>query len=561
MIGRMARTTALLVVAAVALLWSLGVVASADPPQTLGLVAGLALIAAGLLLVSQAQMWRAAVLAMLLSLTWFAPAWVADQDAAPWLRSVGEILSPLALALVVDLAVTAMPGRGRPERVLQLAAYAIGGTVAVARAVLRDPLLDLYCRSNCTDNVFLVDPHPDLVRTLGDLWLWSAPVIALGLTALSARTVARSTPAARRALVPVLAPAALVALAEAASAVALLISPLEEQQALFTVRAAAHCALALGLAWSIARVWLTRLRVGRLAEELGEAPPPGRLRHGLAAALGDAGIEVLYVRSASAELIDAEGRPKPPPEQDRGVARITHRGRTVALVLHDPALVHARDLERALGSAARLAIENEALRAEALAQLRELRASRTRVVEAGDAERRRLERNLHDGAQQRLLALSYDLRVARARATPAAAAQLDAARADVEAALEELREIAHGIYPAILTEGGLALALETLADTAPLPVELTSLVETREQPAVETTAYVAVAEAIEDAHRRGAESVSARVAREDDHVVVTAEDDGAPRHEPLLTLADRLGALGGSLALGTRTLRAEIPCA
>ena len=164
------------------------------------------------------------------------------------------------------------------------------------------------------------------------------------------------------------------------------------------------------------RIPRTRARVARLAGELGDAPPPGRLREALASALGDPDVDVLYPRPDSRQLIDADGRPAVPAASARAVCRVIRRGRPLALVLHDPALVDERELARALGSAARLAVENEALRAEALAQLRELRDSRARIVEAGDAERRRLERNLHDGAQQRLLALSYDLRLARAGA-------------------------------------------------------------------------------------------------------------------------------------------------
>ena len=194
----------------------------------------------------------------------------------------------------------------------------------------------------------------------------------------------------------------------------------------------------------------------------------------------------------------------------------------------------------------------------------ELQASRARIVETGDAARRRLERNLHDGAQQRLLALSYDLRLARAGANgddkTRLASPLDAAAEEIEAALEELRELAHGIYPAILTEAGLGPALETLADDAPLPVELGDSSARRPPPAVEPTAYVVVDEAIEDAAGRGATWLAVRVDHEGDRLVVTTDDDGAPRSSALVHLADRVGALGGSLVAGDTTLRAEIPC-
>ena len=286
------------------------------------------------------------------------------------------------------------------------------------------------------------------------------------------------------------------------------------------------------------RVPRTRARVARLATDLGEAPPPGTLREALAAALGDPDIDVLYARRDSQRLIDADGRPTELPAPGQAVARIARGDRTLALVLHDPVLVDESELERALGSAAKLSVENEALRAEALAQLHELSASRTRIVEAGDSARRLLERNLHDGAQQRLLALSYDLRLARAGAAgdrdEELVALLDAAGHETTAALDELRELAHGIYPAILTEGGLPPALATLADEAPIPVELGHVTSERQSPAIETTTYVTVAQAI--------------------------EDDGAPRTSRLLHLEDRVGALAGTLDVGAIGLHAEIPC-
>ncbi len=154
-------------------------------------------------------------------------------------------------------------------------------------------------------------------------------------------------------------------------------------------------------------------------------------------------------------------------------------------------------------------MENERLQAELVAQLGELRASRARIVETAGAERRRLERNLHDGAQQHLLALSYDIRLARAGAAADGdtAAQMTLATAieETQGALQELRELAHGIYPAVLAEAGLAPALATLADTAPLPVQILRAGDRRYPAPVEAAAYFAVAEAIGDAARRGAD--------------------------------------------------------
>jgi signal transduction histidine kinase len=236
----------------------------------------------------------------------------------------------------------------------------------------------------------------------------------------------------------------------------------------------------------------------------------------------------------------------------------------VALVVHDAAFLEGRALEREIGSAARLAVENERLQAEVLAQLEDLRASRARIVETGDAERRRLERDLHDGAQQRLLALSYDLRLARAAVKADGnrelATLLASAGDEAQAVLGELRELAHGIYPAILAEAGLAPALATLADQAPLPVDLGQMLPERYSAPVETAAYLAVSEGISDAAGRKATLVSVDVASEDQHLVVQVRDDGAAGASQLLHIADRVGALGGSLEVRPHSLRAEIPC-
>ena len=213
---------------------------------------------------------------------------------------------------------------------------------------------------------------------------------------------------------------------------------------------------------------------------------------------------------------------------------------------------------REIGAAARLAVDNERLRAEALSQLVDLRASRSRIVEAGDSARRRIERDLHDGAQQRLLALSYELRLARADAETAGDEQLvellDAGSAEVQTALADLRELAHGIYPAILTESGLGPALWTLADTAPLPVEVRDVPVERLPEPVERAAYAVVAGSIEAA----VDHVSVTVRRDGDDVTIVVA--GVAAALPV-RLADRVGALGGHIALENGSLRAVIPCA
>ena len=575
---------AMLAGAALAFTWAVAALVSVDhgaettyaaalpAARVADLAAGLGLLAAGALAATQPRTRRLGVLALLAGLAWFGADWEGAESARPILRSLGAVVTPFALVFVFHMALAAPEGRvrGRAARVGITAAYVIVACVTVARAVLRDPLLDLDCWRNCTENTFLIHADPGIASALDRVLLWSAFAIGLGLIGFAWRRLVRATGPGRRTMLPIIGPALLVGACEATYAVALLRTPLEDPDragfaAIFIARSLSYTLLALGLAWTVLGVSRTRARLTRLADELGEAPRPGMLRDTLAAALGDPGIDVLYPQRDSGQLIDADGHPAVPPDADRAVATIARGERPVAFVLHDPALVDEPELRRALGSAARLAVENEALRAEALAQLHALQASRARIVEAADATRRGLERDLHDGAQQRLLALSYDVRVARAGVEGDGRAKLvstlDAAADEIEAALEELRDLAHGIYPAILTEAGLGPALATLADAAPLPVELGNPSSDRPPLGVERTAYVIVDHAIDDAAARGASWLAVKIRHDADRLLVATDDDGAPRSTRFVHLADRVGALGGSLDVGATTLRAEIPCA
>jgi signal transduction histidine kinase len=261
--------------------------------------------------------------------------------------------------------------------------------------------------------------------------------------------------------------------------------------------------------------------------------------------------------------VDATGQPvaEPVASPGRAITTLVRDGRRIAVVAHTAALP---DLERELGAAVRLALENERLQAEALAQLEDLRASRVRIVQTGDSERRRLERDLHDGAQQQLLALSYDLRLARAQAQADGDSHtgslLTEAIGQAQAALGELRDLAQGIYPAILAEAGLTPALASLADAAPLPVQIHDAAEGRYPAVVETCAYLLVAEALDDAAGRDASHATVIVVQDGGRLVVTVDDDGTDRTATMVQLADRVGALGGGLAVEPTRLRGELPC-
>jgi signal transduction histidine kinase len=244
-------------------------------------------------------------------------------------------------------------------------------------------------------------------------------------------------------------------------------------------------------------------RSGRRAQRI----PPGGVRDALARTPGDPSLQLALWLPERGAYVDAAGRPRelPVPGSDRAVTVQGDSEEPVAALVHDPVLLERRALLQAAGAAARLALENERLQAKLRAQLDELRASRARIVAAGDAERRRLVRDLHDGAQQRILALGLALQLARARldgTSPAAAELLAEADAELRAALTELRELARGIHPAVLTEHGLGPALATLAERTPVPVTITELPDQRLPAATEAATYFFVSEALANTDAR-----------------------------------------------------------
>jgi signal transduction histidine kinase len=538
---------------------------------TLTAVAGLALVVAGLVTAFGGRAGRIGDLAVLAGLLWFAPVFVGWEEGPPPVRSLAMLAAGFAFPLLLHLVLAYPSGRlqGTAARTLVSAAYLEAALVALGGALFRDPFFDPNCWANCSDNVFLVHAVPRLARAIEAADRWFTAAAAAALAVLCVRRLLRDSGPARRALLPVAMPALLLAAGIIAHAVALQRRPLEDPtnpvfRTIFMVGCAAVILLAVGLVWAATRSRVQRRAVARIATSLGEAPPPGSLHTALAKAVGDPELQIAYWLPALQRFVDASGRPVAEPAAGRGrtITALVRDGRQIAVVAHTAALP---DLEPELGAAVRLALENERLQAEALSRLDQLRASRVRIVETGDGERRRLERDLHDGAQQRLLALSYDLRLARGQAQAdgdmVTGSLLTQATDQAQAALEELRELAHGIYPAVLTEAGLAAALATLADAAPVPVELHTVAQGRYPAAVETAAYLLVAEALDGAAGRGATHTIVSTVQDGGRLVVTVDDDGTDRTSAMVQLADRVGALDGRLEVGPTRLRAELPCA
>ncbi|HTX01666.1 MAG TPA: histidine kinase, partial [Acidimicrobiales bacterium] len=315
--------------------------------------------------------------------------------------------------------------------------------------------------------------------------------------------------------------------------------------------------------------------VGTALVEMAPAVAPAALRDALARALGDPSLQLAFGSAAAGVFVDTDGAVVDLGGLAPGRVVTPLDGSGQGVLVHDEQLANEAKLVQVTVAATNLALEHGRLRAEVEAQLEVVQASRARIVEAGDAARRRFERDLHDGAQQRLVTLALALSMAHDRAgalDPELAALLDTAGKEAKEALGELRELARGIHPAVLTQSGLAGAIEALVERSPLHVSLEEVVRRRLPEAIEATAYFVVSEALTNTakHAPGA-TVRIAVRDERDVISVTVADDGpgGARLEAgsgLTGLADRVASVGGSFSLvsaaghGTR-VEARLPTA
>ena len=497
----------------------------------------------------------------------------------PLLFTIGQALGSIFFVTALHMLLSAPEGRlhSRFERRLIAIAYAL--TLLVLPLYLfADPQTAFDC-DDCPENVLLISANDTVVDILGGGLDAAALVLVIVVMVHLIRRYRRVRGTERRIYGPLY-------LAGIALMIALV--------ATVAVNAAADSSDAANVAWLSAMVVLglmpfvflaafARARmlqggaVGELISRLGEAPRPGELRDALADALADPSLELVYWLPESARFVDAAGRAFALPQQGSGraVTPVERDGETIAAIVYDASLTGARDHVRAVGAAAALALQNERLDAELRAKLEELRASRERMLSIGLEERRRLERNLHDGAQQRLVALALNLRVARSklRQDPGGADALLAEAGDeLDSALEELRELARGLHPAVLSERGLRTAIESLALRAPVPVELGPLPSERLPEAIELATYFVVSEALTNvAKYADATQATVSVERHNGRVVVAVADDGVGGADPgrgsgLSGLADRMMVLEGRLEVESEpgrgtTVKASIPCA
>jgi signal transduction histidine kinase len=495
--------------------------------------------------------------------------------------SLGELSN-----VFIAHAVLAYPSgrlQSKLEGILVRAGYILALAFPVATLLFYDPSRT-PCLFHCgfggpPNSLFLVHSSDELVDLLRDAYRVGVfGLLGVAFIALIVRRWIVSSPPRRRTLAPLFvagAAAGIRAVLEAALTNADYADT--TRKLLFWWQVAVQVAVPSALLFGILRARLARAGVGQLLLEL-ERSGPGEVRDALARTLGDPSLEVAFWMPEREGYVNASGEPVELPEHapERVLTRLDHGSEPVAALVHDPALLDEPELMDAAAAAARLALENARLQAELRAQLGAVRESRARIVAAGDAERRRIEQDLHDGAQQRLVALALELRSAQRRLghslDPALEAVLESTVGGLQRAVEELRELAHGVHPPILTQGGLAAALEDLVQRLPIPVAVLAVPEERLPADLEATAYFIVCEALANIVKHAqASAATVSLARSNGTIVFEIADDGvggadSARGSGLRGLYDRVEARGGRLRVtsppgrGTR-IAGEIPCA
>ena len=529
------------------------------------LLVGWSFIGCGLVAWRQRPGNRLGPVMVFIGFAWFATFLTDAHDAV--LFTVGYAVQNVYLVGFAYLVVSFPSGRltGRLERGLLWSGVAVT-TVGQLAVMLPADSAAVLCSPGCPANLLEVGRNDGLAN-----WLVQAQRLA-GLAVIVAVVVVvigrwrRAGAAERRAVAPVL-------WAGGATLVAVLVSSVNDMPAVTPfgevpkkVVWVAVAALPVAVVVVLVQRRLARGAVAGLVVELGGRDAGSELREVLGRALGDPSVDLAYWFPDGQRYVDAGGRPVDLPVQgaNRATTVVENEGRPVAVLIHDPALRENPELVDSVCAAAGLALEKERLQADL----------RARLAAAAEAERHRIERDLHDGTQQRLVSISLSLGLLESMlpADPAAAAPIaQRAREALAATLDELRELSQGILPGILTERGLPAALEELCGRAALPARLEAAIDRRLPAQVETAAYFLVSEALTNAAKH-AQARQAQVTARDNDGLLTVEvaDDGvggaaAGGGSGLRGMADRVEALGGRFTLsspegGGTVVRAEVPC-
>ena len=522
------------------------------------------LAAAVLVVAAAVATWRAGgIFPMLLAaaaLAWLVSEWNTPGAGAAF--TLGLLLYAAWPALLAAAALRGLDERpfDRPSIVVLAASFVAGiGLLGLASAAVFDP--DAEGCIQCPANLVRVADAPGLGHSLAQVGLVATAVWAAAFAALATARIIRASPARRRWSAPVLLPAVAAVALFAVDAIHGLdrgfLSNDPTDRALRMAEAGALALVAAGVALARWRTRRTRAALARLVLDIGAAPAPGELRSWLADSLGDPSLELLH-RLDSGEWVDAEGRhADPSSEAERETTLVRARGEEVLAVIHRPGLLDDPALLSELVTTARLALEHEGLHAARRARLEELRASRARLVAAADAKRRELERDLHDGAQQRLVAIALAVRLARRQVAaddPLLDARLGEAEEGVRTAVVQLRDVAHGLFPTVLADEGLRAALDELSEDTPRLVPR-SLPDGRFPASVESAAYFAAVESLRLTER----DVTVDGVSENGCLRLRI-DTGTTLDGAMTQIRDRVGAVGGTVAVADGELLLEMPC-
>jgi signal transduction histidine kinase len=515
-------------------------------------------------------------------LTWFIGNF--QGTGAPVLVGMAMWLEGLNLAVLAHLVLTFPEGRltTRLTRLTVAGAYGLAVVGGLLRAATYDPSVNgaasFYACGDCRPNPLLVISDRTLFEIIDLEYWWIGDLITVTCVLVIVRRWLVSSKPRRHALLP----------ASTAMVIGAVFAGWNALYALAPGTFASHWKI-IGVLSDLAQVVLpitflvgllrTRLRraaVGSVVIEIGMSPTPRRLRDVVADVLNDESLQLGLWQPQSGGYIDTDGRPLALPAggTGRSATLVNSHGTRWAVVVHDASLEDDPTLLRAVVSSIRLGLENAWLRSEVTAKSQEAGAVGARIMQAADRERRRLERDLHDGAQQRLVYASMALarigaKVAQS-ADPALRDSVAEAGEALRLALAELRELAQGIHPAVLTREGLRPAIIALAERTAVPV-VVAVEADRHPPLIEATAYFTVCEALANVAKHSqAQAVSVAARKDDGRLVVEVVDDGIGGADPtrgtgLRGLVDRLAAAGGTLQVvsaagsGTR-LRAVLPC-
>jgi signal transduction histidine kinase len=539
----------------------------------LALVVGWAYIGSGLIARRQRPENRLGPVMVLIGFAWFVTFLADSNDSLTF--TLGTVLEDLYLLGFVYLILSFPTGRLRGKLEVALFATAIFIAIVVEFAWLLFADSRTQICSDCPSNALEITRNDTVADALLQSQRTVGVVLSVFTVVLLVRRWRRASPPERHAGAPVLwAGSAMFAALAFSVANDIFDHPLGPGPA--WTRSLVFASIPIAVLAVLLQRRLARGAVAGLVVELGESATTVDLREALGRALGDPSLELAYWVPASARYVDSSGHPVelPEPETGRAATVVEREGETIAALIHDPALSENSELVQSVCAAAALTLENARLQAELRARLAELQASRARLVEATENERRRIERDLHDGTQQRLVSIAMSLGLAESKLAadrPAVEPVLHEAREALAVALDELRELTQGIRPAILVERGLAAALDDLSRRAGLPVRLIVGVGGRLTQQVESAAYFVASEALTNAAKHShASEVRFAVYQRDSTLVLEVMDDGIGGAVPaggsgLRGLADRVEALGGRLTVSSppgrgTTLRAEFPC-